>query len=260
VYDDPEYYLTHMFEIELNPSGKWIEPEKFEIVSSRKGVIGLWFKISTNLYLYSVNTEEGSKVSTWAVKNIKDFVCSKDVDSKDKDNCVVVLTSDHQLQIGWLDDDFNLVISVKIIHELQDTIFKLDKFLFGDTLICSFDEENYHDRKGIIQLRNVKTNDLIHKCTESMKSLVPSEIQALIVAKYVAGGADLVTFEQEWKHFCQVIVHVIELHEEEFGVDSKVAEDLFKTIKMVKEVRKRYMTSLLMLNLRVFNQYDEKLL
>jgi hypothetical protein len=234
VYDDPEYYVSHMFEIELNPSGRWIEPQKFQLVPSQNGdLVGLWYKMRSNLYLYSVNIKSGSKVTTWATRNVKDFVCS--TPSKLKGTqvvTVVILTTDNELQIGWVDDDFNLVLSVKLLHSLERRIESLDSFLFCDTLICSLENEE----KAHIVLRNIGNNGLVSKCIDGIKEVVPSEVLVTLVAYYMAGDDNPVTFDEEWNLFTQVVIDVIEEEEQEAGTKSKVAVSLYKALAFLKEV------------------------
>lgn len=219
-----------MFNIELNPRGKWKEPKKFQVVPSiaHKNRLALLYLIKNGLYVYCIDIDCGEKVSHYALKGIQDFVCSSDNGAQ---RILVVLTTDGFLKTGWLDNDFNIAASAKLSHDIEGPIRGVEYFFDFDTIVCSLKDDP--DSKAVIKLNTYLKNNLISRCMQKFSETLPSSFVAKLAFKYVHGDSSLY-FQQQWRKFIVSLQETLQNEKDNFP---SLGGDTFRAVELLKEVR-----------------------
>lgn len=238
VYDDPEFYLRVIVQIELNPNGKWEEPRKFQLVSnnSEPDKIALWYLMKNNLYLHSLCIESGSRLSHFCIPDVEDFICSGRESSVY--NMIAILMTDGSIKFGWLDENFSIVVSAKLHHGIDRPLSSLDSFLFGDTLICGIKDE-MTDRASIV-LRNIRNSGLIFKCLNQLAEVVPSNLIAKLVANYMR-GQEHSNFNQDWADFIRIVKELL-INEHQLNPRNRLGLKIYNAVECLREVRTNHIS------------------
>jgi len=249
VYDEPELSLNPFFSVDLNSKNSWTKPTKCNLIFREENptTYGLWILVKTHLYLFAVNSESGNKVNHFALKGVRDYMTS---DTKENYPVVIILATDGSLKIGWLDHQFSIVASSKVMHELSTPISGLKNFFFNDTIVCTLASQDKSSSSEIAQLtiRNYRKYEQISSCFQCFSKILPSDFMVKMISSYVLAPASSIdTSQGAWNVFVSVFKKVLS-EEIEFNPRGKQGMKCYHAVETLREVCVNTMYLLIIVN------------